>query len=106
MLAALATPSDSAELPEDTENAEKAETTVSKKKDSLRVIIDRKGRKGKIATIIEGFTADDAEVAEIASELKRKIGTGGSSRGGEILLQGDWKDKVSVLLREMGYKTC
>lgn len=66
----------------------------------LHVLLDKKGRKGKVATIIEGFELDDDEVAEIASELKRKIGTGGSTRGGEILLQGDWRDKVKSLLAD------
>ena len=70
----------------------------------LHVAVDRKGRKGKVATIIEGFELDDDEVAEIASELKRKIGTGGSSRGGEILLQGDWREKVTQLLRSRNFK--
>lgn len=71
---------------------------------NLRVIIDRKGRRGKTATIVEGFTLPDAEVDAIASELKRKIGTGGSSRGGEILLQGEWKEKAADILKAMGFK--
>ena len=72
-------------------------------KGALRVLLDKKGRKGKVATIIEGFEIDDTEVEKLASELKRKIGTGGSSRGGEILLQGDWRQKVIDLLKEKGY---
>ena len=72
---------------------------------TLRIILDRKGRKGKTATIIEGFTGTDEEVTETARHLKQKIGTGGSSRGGEILLQGDWRDRAAELLRELGYKT-
>lgn len=71
---------------------------------NLRVLLDRKGRKGKTATIIEGFEVSDEEVQAIASELKRKIGTGGSARGGEILLQGDWRSKAAELLRKKGYK--
>lgn len=70
---------------------------------TLHIILDRKGRKGKTATIIEGFTASDSEIEAIASELKRKIGTGGSARGGEILLQGDWKEKATALLKDKGY---
>ena len=70
----------------------------------LNVVVDKKGRKGKVATIIEGFTVTDEEVESLASELKRKIGTGGSARGGEILLQGDWREKVKTLLKEKGYK--
>lgn len=75
-----------------------------KRKGKLNILIDKKGRKGKVATIIEGFDLSDDEVAEIASELKRKIGTGGSSRGGEILLQGSWKDNAAELLKDMGFK--
>lgn len=71
---------------------------------TLHIILDKKGRKGKMATIIEGFTLTDEEVAEIASELKRKIGTGGSSRDGEILLQGDWRGRAAELLRARGFK--
>lgn len=71
---------------------------------TLHVLIDKKGRKGKVATIIEGFTLPDEEVAEIASELKRRIGTGGSSRGGEILLQGDWLAKAKQLLAAKGFR--
>lgn len=72
--------------------------------DTLKVSIDRKGRKGKTATIVEGFTCDDAEVARIASTLKSKLGTGGSSRGGEILIQGEYAARVAELLNAMGFK--
>lgn len=76
----------------------------SDQEQNLRIVLDKKGRKGKMATIIEGFTLDDESVDAIASELKRKIGTGGSSRGGEILLQGDWRVKAQALLKEKGFK--
>ena len=72
--------------------------------DPLKVILDRKGRKGKTATIVEGFICSDAEVAEVAAMLKKKLGVGGSSRGGEILIQGDLADKVRRILMESGYK--
>ncbi len=90
------------------ENSDPVETapTVqsSSKKDVLHVLIDRKGRKGKTATIIEGFSCSDEEVADIAARLKTRLGTGGSSRGGEILLQGDRVGEVRTLLAGMGYK--
>lgn len=72
--------------------------------DILRVSIDRKGRKGKTATIVEGFTCPDRELLDIATTLKSKLGTGGSARAGEILIQGDVADKVKALLVGMGYK--
>lgn len=73
-------------------------------KEALRIVVDKKGRKGKVATIVEGFTVPDGEVAEIAARLKRKLGVGGSSRGGEILIQGDAADRVRDFLKIEGYK--
>ena len=87
----------------DNENSSEAVTECPAQKGPLSVLIDRKGRKGKTATIIEGLEIDDEEVEKLASELKRKIGTGGSARGGEILLQGDWRDRTIALLKEKGY---
>lgn len=81
-----------------------AEAVTDKKADVLRVSIDRKGRKGKTATIVEGFTCPDDRLMEIAAKLKSKLGTGGSARAGEILIQGDVADKVKSLLTDMGYK--
>lgn len=104
MLAGLKTdePEESQTAPNDSLPAEEQPRETQKGK--LNVVIDRKGRKGKVATIIEGFTISDAEVEALASELKRRIGTGGSSRGGEILLQGDWKEKVTEILKSKNYK--
>ncbi len=71
---------------------------------TLIVLLDKKGRKGKAATIVEGFTLPDAEVEDIARRLKQRLATGGSARGGEILLQGDRRKETSVILRALGYK--
>lgn len=92
--------------PEEAPEGSAATATEEKpgQKGALRVVIDRKGRKGKTATIIEGFELPDEEVEAIASDLKRRIGTGGSARGGEILLQGDWQQRARELLSSMGYK--
>ena len=76
---------------------------VKKKGGKLRVVLDRKGRKGKTATISEGFEMDDDEIEPIAKMLKQKIGTGGSVRGGEILLQGDWRERAAGLLSAEGF---
>ncbi|MDE6227142.1 MAG: translation initiation factor [Muribaculaceae bacterium] len=70
----------------------------------LHVVIDRKGRKGKTATIIEGFAGSDKELEDLAKTLKQKLGTGGSARGGEILIQGDRKEDVKKILKELGFK--
>ncbi len=71
----------------------------------LHVLIEKKGRGGKTATIVEGFEISDEEVDEIARTLRKKLGTGGSARGGEILIQGDRKADVMRMLKEMGFKT-
>ncbi len=81
------------------------ETPEEKKKaDTIEVVIDRKGRKGKTATLAVGFTCPDDELKEIASKLKSRLSTGGSARGGEILIQGERLDEVKALLSEMGFK--
>ena len=69
----------------------------------LTVSIEKKGRKGKTATIVSGFTLPDEEVERIAAQLKKRLGVGGSARGGEILIQGDLADKVRNELKILGY---
>lgn len=70
----------------------------------LDIVTERKGRGGKVATIVTGFTVSDQAVAEIAAQLRRKLGTGGSARGGEILIQGDRSADVARVLSAMGLK--
>ncbi|MCM1070347.1 MAG: translation initiation factor [[Clostridium] fimetarium] len=97
-----------AELPEEPA----AEPAEGEQKDAgapaetarLDILLDKKGRKGKAATIVCGFTVDDNAVDAIAAELKKKLGTGGSSRGGEILIQGDKRAQVESALKAMGLK--
>lgn len=70
----------------------------------LHVVVERKGRGGKTATIIEGFECRPEQVKEIAAKLKSALGTGGSARGGEILIQGDCRDRVCAHLTALGFK--
>ena len=72
----------------------------------LRLFYEKKGRGGKPATIIEGFATDgseDEECESLAATLKKRLGRGGSARGGEILIQGDCRDHLRQLLKEQGY---
>lgn len=70
----------------------------------LDIILEKKGRGGKIATIVTGFTMTEEEVDSLASKMKSSLGTGGSARGGEILIQGDKRDAVLKFLTKQGYK--
>ena len=71
-------------------------------KQTLRVELDK--RKGKTATLITEYDAPDSEVKKLAQTLKVKLASGGSTRDGEILLQGDLRRKAAALLEEMGFK--
>ena len=70
----------------------------------LHILMERKGRAGKTATIIEGFGCDGAELKLIATRLKQRLGTGGSVRGSEILVQGDRRRDVAEFLESLGFR--
>jgi len=70
----------------------------------LDIVLEKKGRAGKSATIVCGFTLPDDDVDSIAADLKRSLGCGGSSRGGEILIQGDRRRDVLRILTAKGFK--
>lgn len=95
-------------LPESEESGEiNLENDKNKKEiqtGNLTVLIDRKGRNGKTATLIEGFTLPLAEVEEIARKIKNKLGVGGSTREGEILIQGNHLEKVKNILKDWNFK--
>lgn len=82
------------------------EKPVEQVKNDFRmdVVLEKKGRAGKQATIICGFQGSDDDLLELASTLKRRLATGGSARGGEILIQGDRRKEVVEILKSLGYK--
>lgn len=91
-------------LPEGEQKLEAAETEVQKKlqREPLRVELDK--RKGKPATLITDFMGSDEELKELAKSLRVKCGAGGSSRDGEILVQGDFRVKIAEILADIGFK--
>lgn len=96
--------------PDDADSASSGDADVARSQSAdrqtapLHIVLERKGRAGKTATIICGFTVSDDRLADIASRLKRRIGCGGSARGGEILLQGDRLQLARNYLIDLGFK--
>lgn len=77
--------------------------TLPPSEQKLYISIDRKRRKGKEVTLIEGFVGTEDDLKELAKELKQACGVGGSAKNNEIIIQGNHRSKIADLLHKKGF---
>ena len=78
--------------------------TLDPNAQTLYVSIDTKQRAGKEVTLVEGFIGTDEDLKELGKLLKSKCGVGGTAKDGEIMVQGNFRDKIMELLQKEGFK--
>lgn len=84
-------------------SSDENKTPTMTRTEEVRVWMDRKNRKGKAVILVKGLNLKDSELKDLAKFLKAKCGVGGSAKNGEIILQGNDRDKVVRLLNEKGF---
>ena len=88
----------------DYEFGHEEEETLDPGEQDLRIWLDKKHRGGKVASLVKGFVGNENDLKDLAKTLKSKCGVGGSAKDGEIIIQGDHRDKIHKILTDKGYR--
>lgn len=79
-------------------------TTLPPEEQTLYIWLDSKSRKGKTVTLIKGYKGDPEDLESLTADLKKTFGAGGSVKDGEIIIQGNFRDRLVIYLTGMGYR--
>ena len=77
--------------------------TLPPAKQRLHVRMERSGRGGKTVTVVDNFVGSDDDLQTLGRTLKTKCGVGGTAKDGQIIIQGDFRERIATLLKELGY---
>ncbi len=90
--------------PEPTPKPEAPPPSPPPHRQTARIVLDRKGRRGKVVTVISGLQLTAAELTALGKSLRQQCGAGGTVKDGTIEVQGDHRQRIAQLLREQGYR--